>query len=85
MKKKIPLRKCVSCGLDKAKGELIRVVKTKDSGVVIDQTGKQNGRGAYICKNEACISDAESKGKLAKSLKAKIDEEVFKNLNDVIK
>ena len=47
-KKKIPLRQGVGCGEMKHKKELIRVIKTEDE-ILIDATGKKNGRGAYIC------------------------------------
>ena len=46
--KKIPQRQCVGCRMMKNKKELIRILKT-DEGIIIDDTGKKNGRGAYIC------------------------------------
>ena len=49
--KKVPMRKCVSCNERKEKKELIRVV-VSDGLTVIDKTQKQNGRGAYLCKDE---------------------------------
>ena len=53
--KKIPLRKCTGCGEMKPKKELVRVVKTPDDKVLIDLTGRVNGRGAYICPDEKCL------------------------------
>ncbi len=47
--KKIPQRKCIGCNQMKNKKELIRILKTQDDEIVIDTTGKKNGRGAYIC------------------------------------
>ena len=49
--RKIPLRKCTGCGEMKPKKELIRVLLDTDNKICIDDTGKKNGRGAYICKN----------------------------------
>ena len=48
--KKIPMRKCVGCQEMKEKKSLIRVVKTAEGDIILDDTGKKNGRGAYICK-----------------------------------
>ena len=49
--KKIPMRKCVGCQEMKEKKSLIRVVKTAEGDIILDDTGKKNGRGAYICKS----------------------------------
>ena len=49
--KKIPLRRCLGCFESKPKNELCRVVKTTDGEIILDKTGKKNGRGAYICCN----------------------------------
>ena len=51
MQKKIPTRKCVGCGEMKEKKELIRIVRTPEGEILLDATGKANGRGAYICNN----------------------------------
>ena len=53
--KKIPQRKCINCGNLFDKNDLLRVVNNKELGVVIDESGKLNGRGAYICKNSECL------------------------------
>ena len=50
--KKIPMRQCVGCRERKAKYEFIRVVHTPEGEVFLDETGRKNGRGAYICKNK---------------------------------
>ena len=51
MNKTQPQRTCMACNQKKDKKELLRVVKNKENIVSVDQTGKQEGRGAYICKN----------------------------------
>ena len=62
--RKIPQRKCIVCGENKDKNDLIRIVKNKEEGIILDPTGKKNGRGAYICKEEKCINEAKKKRKL---------------------
>ena len=60
--KRIPERMCVACRQMKPKTELLRVVNTAE-GVVVDGTGKLNGRGVYLCKNSQCVAKAlKSKG-----------------------
>ena len=59
--KKIPMRKCVGCQEMKEKKSLIRVVKTAEGDIILDDTGKKNGRGAYICKSLECFKKASHK------------------------
>lgn len=63
--KKIPLRMCVSCRQMKPKNELVRVVNTPN-GVIVDATGKINGRGVYLCKCKECITRALNSKKFDK-------------------
>lgn len=83
--KKIPLRKCISCGENKTKKELIRIVKTKEGEVLIDLTGKVNGRGAYICPNTICFDLAHKNKKISRALQIEIDEELYEKLKTNIK
>ena len=46
MSKKVPLRQCVGCGQKKRKKEMMRVIKTAEGDIVLDVTGRKNGRGA---------------------------------------
>ena len=77
--KKIPMRQCVGCGEMKAKKELIRVIKTEEE-VLLDTTGRKNGRGAYICANPECLKKARKSKGLERSLKATIPDEEYENL-----
>ena len=77
--KKIPMRQCVGCSEMKAKKELIRVIKTEEE-VLLDTTGRKNGRGAYICANPECLKKARKSKGLERSLKASIPDEVYENL-----
>ncbi len=80
MVKKIPMRQCTGCGERKAKNELIRVVRTPESNIILDFVGKQNGRGAYICKNGDCLSLAVKKKRLENNLGVEIPQEIYERL-----
>lgn len=80
MAKKLPLRQCVGCNEMKNKKELIRVIKTKEEEILIDATGKQNGRGAYVCKSIECLQKAVKNKGLERSLKVQIPKEVYEKL-----
>ena len=80
MAKKIPLRQCVGCGEMKSKKEMMRVIKTADSDIVLDVTGKKNGRGAYLCISEECLMKARKNKGLERSFKMSIPDEVYEKL-----
>ena len=56
--KKIPLRQCIGCGEMKSKKEMIRVLRTAEGEILIDATGRKNGRGAYLCPSCECLKKA---------------------------
>ncbi|MDD3368405.1 MAG: YlxR family protein [Lachnospiraceae bacterium] len=80
MGKKIPLRQCVGCGEMKSKKEMMRVLKTADNEIVLDVTGKKNGRGAYLCVSGDCLKKARKNKGLERSLKINIPEAIYDNL-----
>lgn len=80
MNKKIPMRQCVGCGEMKSKKEMLRVIKTTEDEILLDTTGKKNGRGAYICPDGECLQKAIKTRGLERSLKTAIPEEVIENL-----
>ena len=82
--KKIPLRKCVGCGEMKNKKDLIRVIKTQEEEIEIDNTGRKNGRGAYICNSKTCLAKAIKNKGLLRSLKTEIPEEISSQLLEEI-
>lgn len=82
--KKIPLRTCMGCNEKKPKKELIRIVKNKDGIISIDRTGKQEGRGAYICDSTTCLDKVIKSKRLEKVLECKISEEIYNNLRGVV-
>lgn len=80
MNKKIPLRQCVGCNEMKSKKEMLRVLKTTEEEVILDTTGKMNGRGAYLCKNAECLKKAIKHKGLERSLKMEIAKGVYERL-----
>ena len=78
--KKIPQRLCIGCGEMKNKKEMIRGLKTAEDGIVIDETGRKNGRGAYICPSMDCFRKAVKGKGLERSLKMAIPKEVYETL-----
>ncbi len=83
--KKIPVRKCVGCGEMREKREMIRVLKTEENEIVLDTTGRKNGRGAYICPNSSCLEKAEKSKGLERSLKTAIPKEIYQQLSEEMK
>lgn len=81
-KKKIPTRQCLGCGEHRPKAELLRVVRDPDGHVMLDFTGKKSGRGAYICKNIACLALTRRKKSLSRSLECEIPDEVYASLEE---
>lgn len=80
MEKKVPLRKCLGCMSSFPKKELVRVVKTPEGEVVLDLSGKKSGRGAYICKNSACLKKAVKSKRIQNNLETEIPEGVILDL-----
>ena len=85
MAKKIPLRQCVGCSEMKGKKEMMRVLKTPEDEIVLDVTGKKNGRGAYLCKEAECFEKARKARRFEKSLSCRIDESVYEVMADELR
>ena len=83
--RKIPLRKCVGCGEMKEKRELLRAVKTPQGEFLLDATGKQAGRGAYLCPCVECLTIARKARRLEKSFSCAIPAEVYDRLEEALK
>jgi len=78
--KKIPMRMCVSCREMRPKKELTRVVRTPEGTVLIDPTGRANGRGAYLCLKTACLDKAIKSRALERALETGIPQETYEAL-----
>ena len=78
--KKVPLRQCIGCGEMKSKREMIRVIKTPENEILLDATGRKNGRGAYLCPSMECLKKAVKGRGLERSFKMVISPEVYQVL-----
>jgi predicted RNA-binding protein YlxR (DUF448 family) len=70
-----PQRTCVGCREVKTKRELVRLVLTADGTVELDETGKANGRGAYICKKAACWEQALQGNRLEHTFRSTVKQD----------
>ncbi len=83
--KKIPLRTCIVTKEKLPKQDLIRIVKDKDNNVIVDLTGKKNGRGVYLKKDAEVILKAKAKGYLNRALETEVSSEIFDELLKLLK
>ena len=74
------LRMCVVCREMRDKGDLIRVVKTSDGKIFVDNSQKQDGRGAYICKNGECLEKLNKNKAFNRAFKMPVSEEIYQSL-----
>jgi predicted RNA-binding protein YlxR (DUF448 family) len=75
--KKIPQRQCVGCRTMKDKKALIRIVRTPEGAIILDSTGRKNGRGAYVCPDPACLKKARKSRALERAFSLEIPAEVY--------
>ena len=80
--KKVPVRMCVGCGEKRPKREMLRIVKTPEGEFHVDATGKQNGRGCYICPDMSCMNAMCKGRKLARSYEMTVDQAVYEGLKE---
>jgi len=82
--KKIPLRTCVITHESLPKQELLRIVRTPEGDIEVDETGKLNGRGAYIKKDLVVLEKAMKSNILEKRLECKIEDSVYDKIKEII-
>lgn len=82
--KKIPMRTCVVTHEKCEKKDLLRVVRTPDGKVIVDDTLKANGRGAYLKKDKDVIEKARKSKVLERHLETSIDDSIYDELNSKI-
>ena len=82
--KKIPQRTCIGCNIQKNKNELIRIVINKEGRIFLDNTGRANGRGAYICNNIECLEKAMKTKRLERSFETTISNDIYSDLKNEI-
>ena len=80
--KKLPIRKCTGCNEHFPKNELVRILRTPEGNIVVDAGAKMSGRGAYLCKNAACLKKARQKKRLESALEIDIPDEIYDRLSE---
>ena len=83
--KKIPMRTCVVTNERFPKGELLRIVRTPEGEIKADLTGKLNGHGAYIKKDEEVLNKAIKNKALERHLECSIDNDTYEEIRNIIK
>ena len=81
--KKIPMRTCIVTKEKLPKNKLIRIIRTPDLNIVIDETGKQNGRGAYLKKDIEVYEKARKTKILNKHLEIEVPDSIFDELEKI--
>lgn len=80
--KKIPERQCMGCNNRFPKSTLIRVVRSPEGEVSLDLVGKKSGRGAYICKDPACLVKAKKSKRIERVLECEISDELYQKMEE---
>lgn len=70
-------RKCVGCGAERPKSEMLRVTRGPDGVISVDSTGRAPGRGTYVCPSMECVRAAMKKKSLQRALKHPVEREVY--------
>ena len=71
------MRQCLGCNEHKPKVELVRILRTPEGEITLDLTGKKSGRGAYICKDPACLKKLRKNRRAETNLGVSIPEEIW--------
>lgn len=83
--KKLPQRTCIGCNEKKDKKELIRIIASKENEIKVDKTGKQDGRGTYICNNINCLENAIKTKKMQRALRiGNVPNKVYEDIRNII-
>ena len=82
--KKIPMRSCVITKEKFPKMDLIRVVRTPEGEVIVDITGKANGRGAYLKKDLEVINKAQKSKQLNRHLETEVNDSIYDELRSYL-
>ncbi len=80
--RKVPMRTCIACRTEQPKREMVRVCKSPEGVISLDFSGKLPGRGAYVCKQEACIKKLGQKKLLARAFSMPVGPEVYARIEE---
>lgn len=78
--KHVPQRTCIACREQKDRSDLVRIVRKTDGTIELDIKGREDGRGAYICKNTDCMRTAVKKRALNKAYKESVSDQTYDRL-----
>lgn len=78
------VRMCIVCRGQSDKKDLLRIVKNKDGKIFVDETGKANGRGAYVCKDKECFEKLCKQKSLNKAFRCNVAQEVYDKIGEQI-
>jgi len=81
-RKHVPQRTCVACRTTRPKRDLVRVVRIPEGEVMVDETSKRSGRGAYVCRQRNCWEKALAQGQLERALKVTLTAEAQAQLRE---
>ena len=84
MKNSKETRTCIGCREKKNKQELVRIVNSKEKGIIVDLTQKEKGRGAYICKNKECLEKTIKNKGLSRTFKTNVGYEKYNEIRGVM-
>lgn len=73
-------RSCVSCGAKRHKNDMIRIALSPEKTVYVDETGRGQGRGCYVCRNAECVKAAIKSGRISRALKSEVPTELLEDL-----
>lgn len=82
--KKIPMRRCLATNESFPKKEMLRIVRTPEGIVKVDETGKLNGKGAYLSKSNEALKIVKERKLLDKALEVKVNDDIYEEINKII-
>lgn len=82
-RKHVPLRRCIACGEQRPKRDMMRVVRTPAGHIDIDAAPKAAGRGAYVCRTEECLSKASDGKAIRRALEVPLPESAAELLREL--
>lgn len=82
--KTVKERTCIVCRKKGQKQDFLRIVKTPQNTIIVDQSHKANGRGAYVCKNLDCITKCQKTKALNRAFKTEVGEQIYSDIRQYI-
>lgn len=77
------MRMCISCRAARPQNEMHRLVRTPEGAAALDTSGRADGRGAYLCKNPACIEKAQLQRRAERALSCRVPAEIYEQLGEM--